>query len=374
VDDGELRAVVAAAQGGDEAAFGRLVDRYRPELQLHCYRMLGSLDDAEDTTQDVFLQAWRSLGDFEGRATVRTWLYRIATNACLGKRARDRRRRDLLASSTIIDGTALPIAATVPWLQACPDELLDRVAARDPDPASTITSRETVEIAYIAALQHLPARQRAVLVLRDVLGWPAERCAAALDTTVPSANSALQRARTALRDHLGPARAEWSARTSPTSAERALVRRYIDAIERADDDAISALLSDDAVVSHQPGAGGNDTREPACYSGRATIISAWAPALHGPTPLEMRMYELRANRQPGVASYIRLPGTTEHRAFTLSLMRVQDGLIAEIDNFVPEQLAAFGLPTTRPTAPRSPSSAPFGVSDFKASRAVRRFA
>jgi RNA polymerase sigma-70 factor, ECF subfamily len=346
MDEERLQASVAAAQGGDEAAFARLVERFRPELLLHCYRMLGSLDDAEDTVQEVFLESWRALGDFEGRSSVRTWLYRIATHACLRRRIRDRRRGRLLASSTIIHGPALPLAMTVPWLQLCPDDLLDLVVASDPDPASVLVSRETVEIAFIAALQHLPERQRAVLVLRDVVGWPAQRCAAALESTVPSVNSALQRARTALRDYLGAVREEWPAAASHTPAERALVRRYIDAIERSDDAAIAALLHDDVVVGHQPGAGGNETLEPACYSGRAAVIDAWAPALHGRPPLEMRLLEVWANRRPAVASYIRLPGTIEHRAFALSLIRVQDDRIAEITNFPPNQLHAFGLPAT----------------------------
>ncbi|HEV7758190.1 MAG TPA: RNA polymerase subunit sigma-70 [Acidimicrobiales bacterium] len=341
----ELAGLVTAAQGGDGAAFGRLVERFRPELQLHCYRMLGSLDDAEDTVQDVLLQAWRSLPGFEGRASVRTWLYRIATNACLGRRVRDRRHR-LLASARISADPGLPVAATVPWLQPCPDGLLDQVAARDPDPASILAARETVEIAFVAALQHLPPRQRAALVLRDVVGWSAERSATALDTTVASANSALQRARATLRRQLGDRRSEWTAAAGheATAAERELVRRYIDAIESADDAAIGAVLADDAVVSHQPGAGGNETHAAAAYSGRATIIEAWAPALHSPVPLEMRMVAVAANRQPAVVSYVRLPGTTGHRAFALSLLRLDGGRVVEVANFVPEGLAAYGLP------------------------------
>lgn len=339
---------VAAAQRGDEAAFGRVVERHRPELHLHCYRLLGSVDDAEDAVQDVLVQAWRGLPDFEGRSSVRTWLYRIATRACLARRTRDDRRSRLLAATTVADGVAMPLALTVPWLQAYPDRLLDAVAAREPDPASRLTARETVEIAVITALQHLPDAQRAALVLRDVLGWPADRCAEALETSVPAVNSALQRGRATLRDLLGGGRDRWpGGRTAAATAdERALVRRYVDAIERADDRAIAALLRGDVVVGHQPGAGGNESTEPGWYAGRDEVVAAWAPVLHGDHPFDLRLVEAWANRQPAVASYIRLPGTDEHRAFGLSVLRIEDGRVAEVTNLTADQLPAFGLPLT----------------------------
>lgn len=344
MDDIELGAVVAAARDGDEAAFGRLVERFRAELIVHCYRMLGSLDDAEDTVQEVFLQAWRALADFEGRSSVRTWLYRIATHACLARHSRDQRRRRLASRATVFGATPIPLAMTVPWLQACPDDLLDLAAAPGPDPAATLASRETVEIAFVAALQHLPDRQRAAVVLRDVVGWPADRCAEALGVTVPAVNSALQRARTALRTQLGDSRDDWRASPGITGAERALVRRYIEAIESADDTAIAALLHEDVIVSHQPGAGGNETAEPAWYQGRGTVIEAWAPVLHSSRPLQMRTVEVWANRQPAVASYIRMPGTTGHVAFALSLLRARGDRVAEIANLLPDQILTFGLP------------------------------
>jgi RNA polymerase sigma-70 factor (ECF subfamily) len=345
MDDAQVDAVVTAAQAGDEAAFGRLVERFGPELKVHCYRMLGSLDDAEDTVQDVFLHAWRALAGFERRASVRTWLYRIATHACLARRTRDQRRRRLAAIPRDVPRD-LPLAMTVPWLQACPDDLLDRAAAHDPDPASTLAARETVEITFVAALQHLPDRQRAAVVLRDVVGWPADRCAEALGTTVPAVNSALQRARSTLRTQLGDSRDDWRASPTVTVEERALVRRYIDAIESSDDAAIAALLDEDVVVAHQPGAGGHDGAEPAWYQGRSTVIEAWAPALHSPQPLDMRMVEARANRQPAVASYIRVPGRAEHRAFALSLLGTRGGRVTEIANLLPDQLPSFGLPVS----------------------------
>jgi RNA polymerase sigma-70 factor, ECF subfamily len=341
--DDWISPAVAAARHGDEAAFGRLVERFRPELTLHCYRMLGSLDDAEDTVQDVFLLAWRGLAGFDGRSSARTWLYRITTHACLARRTRDRRRRRLL-SSHATGGSVLPVVMTVPWLQACPDDLIDRAASSDPDPASTLVARETIELAVIAALQHLPGRQRAVFLLKDVVGWPAQQCATELGLTLPAVNSALQRARNGLRHHLGGTRDRWPAQPATTPAERAIARRYIVAIETADDAAIAALLHDNVIVTHQPGAGGNQAAQPLCYTGRTTVIDAWAPVLHSPQPLHLRLLEAWANRQPGVASYVRLPGTAEDRAFGLSLLRVHHDRITEITNLTTDQLAAFGLP------------------------------
>src|SRR5262245_17113956 len=347
MNDNWLGLAAAAAQAGDEVAFGRIVERFRPELKVHCYRMLASLDDAEDTVQDVFLQAWRNLRDFEGRASVRTWLYRIATHACLAHRNRTRRRRRLLTGNAADGG--IPIVMSVPWLQACPEDLIDRVAAREPDPASLLVARETMELAFIAALQHLPERQRAILVLRDVLGWPAERCATELALTLPSVNSALQRARGALRQRLGGAREQWPSQRDATDVERALVRRYIDAIEAGDDAAIAALLHEDVVVMHQPGAGGNQSAVPIWYRGRTTVVHAWAPALHGPQPVHMRLVESWANRQPGLASYIRFPGSGEQRAFGLTLFRIERQRISEITNLTAEQFDSLGLPRTLPS-------------------------
>jgi RNA polymerase sigma-70 factor, ECF subfamily len=342
MNDDWLGSAIAAAQGGDEAAFGRIVERFGPELKVHCYRMLASLDDAEDTVQDVFLQAWRGLRDFEGRASVRTWLYRIATNACLANRSRTRRRRRLLTEDAARG--AVPIVMSVPWLQACPEDLIDRVAASEPDPASLLVARETIELAFIAALQHLPERQRAILVLRDVIGWSAERCATELRLTLPSVNSALQRIRGALRQRLGGVREQWPSQHDATDVERVLVGRYVDAVEAGDDAAIAALLQEDVLVMHQPGASGNQSDLPIWYGGKATVIQAWAPALHGPQPLHMRLMESWANRQPGLASYIGLPGSAEQRAFGLTLLRIEHQRITEITNLTPNQFDSLGLP------------------------------
>jgi RNA polymerase sigma-70 factor (ECF subfamily) len=217
-----------------ESAFSALFERHRHELRVHCYRMLGSFDDAEDLVQETFLRAWRARSGFgaDGRVALRPWLYRIATNACLDAlRSRPRRimPEDVAPAG---DPTLPPPPPTdLPWLQPYPDRLL---APADEEPGAVVTSRETIELAFIAAIQHLPPRQRAALILRDVLGWPAKDTAALLETTVVSANSALQRGRATLRRRLGERRTDWSGWSAPTDAERELLRRYIETHERAD--------------------------------------------------------------------------------------------------------------------------------------------
>jgi RNA polymerase sigma-70 factor, ECF subfamily len=340
----DLDALAAAAQGGNDAAFGQLVERLRPELVVHAYRLLASMEDAEEAVQESLLQAWRHIAGFQRRSSARTWLYRITTNTCLARRTR-RRRRQILAAGTMAGPVPAPIAMTVPWLEACPDDLLDLVAARQADPAAAATSRETIEIAYVAALQHLPSRQRGALVLRDVLGWPAEQAAAALEVSVAALNSSLQRGRARLREVLEPERSQWRAATLTDGEEADHVRRFVDAIERADDDALLSILAEDVVVGHQPGAGGNDADEPAWYAGRATVLEAWAPALHHPVPLQMRMIPVRVNRQPAVATYIRLPGTDHHRAFALNVLRIAHDRVTEIATLSTTSFAALGLPT-----------------------------
>lgn len=338
----DLDAVVRAAQEGDESAFAVLVDRFRPELELHGYRMLGSYEDARDVTQDVLLSAWQSLAGFKHRSSIRTWLYRIATRACLARHTRDERRRTILARTSDPDGVVMPLAVSVPWLQPLPEQVLDQVVAREPEPGAAATSRETVEIVFVAALQHLSGTQRASLVLRDVLGWPAARCAAALGTSPGQVDSAVRRARAAVRDLLGDERENWPA-PAGDAAELAVVRQYVDAVERADDAAIAALLHADVVVSHQPGAGGPDSTEPGWYAGRTRVVEAWAPALHGPQPLDMRLEAVRVNGGPAVVSTIRVPGTQERRIFGLSVLTIRGGLVTEVVNLHPVLVERLGL-------------------------------
>lgn len=363
--DEELERWVRRAQEGDEAAFGRLVDRFRPELSVHCYRMLGRYDDAEDATQDALVRAWRGLVNFRADARVRTWLYRIATNVCLDRRSTDQRRRALLAAGQRLDGAVIPVAATVPWLQMMPDEVLDAVDERQPDHDDRLTSRETIELAYIAALQHLRERPRAVFLLRDVVGWTAAETAAELGTSVSAANATLHRARATMREVLASDREDWSTasgtapadpvvgkESSPDSAvTAAVVRQFAKAVENGDTSTLSALLAPDVAVSHQPH-GGQPTAETGWYAGRDHVIEAWRPAF----PLDLRMVPLRVNRQLAFACYARLPGTEEHRPFSITVLRLEGERVVEVMSLDPTQFNTLGIPD-RP-GPRTREIAP----------------
>src|SRR6185312_1018776 len=198
----------------DERSFGARVEPHRRELHVHCYRMLGSFDDSEDLVQETFTRAWRSREQFEGRSSLRAWLYRIATNACLD--ALDKRPRTVSPTGEVL------------WLQPYPDELLDELADEEPGPEAAAVSRETIELAFLVAIQHLPPLQRAVLIIRDVLGFSARETATLLETSAPAVNSALQRARAAMADHLPERRLEWAPGTDPSSAERELLARLME--------------------------------------------------------------------------------------------------------------------------------------------------
>jgi RNA polymerase sigma-70 factor (TIGR02960 family) len=312
------------ASATDEAAFAALVDRHRRELHVHCYRMLGSFEDAEDVVQETFLRAWRRRDSFHGGPGLRAWLYRIATNACLDELRRSRRRVPSLHSF-----------AEVPWLQPYPDRLLDEVAPSDSQPDAVVVARETIELTFLAVIQLLPPRQRAVLLLRDVLGWSAGATASALDTSVAAANSALQRARATLREQLPARPSEWSG-SEPSEQERALLAAFIDAHERADAAAAAALVREDIRITMPP--------HPWCYDGLAAIAPLLQQGLTEPG--EWRLLPTRANRQPAAASYLRARGDTEFRAFKLDVLRVQGGAIAEITTFDARLFPAFGLPPT----------------------------
>ena len=236
----------------DEAAFAAAAERHRRELQVHCYRMVGSLEESEDLVQETFLRAWRGRRSFRGRSSLRTWLYRIATNACLD--ALERRPRRVLAADVAPADPAAPdlAEADLPWLQPFPDAMLEAVPDDAAGPEAAAEASETIELAFLAAIQHLPPRQRAVLVLRDVLGWSARETAALMETSVAAANSALQRARETLKAHLPPARSEWRRRPGAGEAERALLRRYIAAMEGADVDELLDLLAEEARMTMPP--------------------------------------------------------------------------------------------------------------------------
>jgi RNA polymerase sigma-70 factor (ECF subfamily) len=320
-------AVVSAARAGDESAFAALAERYRRELQVHCYRMLGNFEDSEDLVQETFLRAWRKRKSFQGRSSFRAWLYGIATNACLD--ALQRRPRQVASTE------ANP--AEIPWLQPYPDRLLEEIAPSEAEPEVEVVAKETIELAFLVAVQHLPPRQRAVLILRDVLGWSAKATAAMLESSVASVNSALQRARATLKRRLPARRLEWAPGSDPSEEERALVQRYMEATERGDGAALADMMSEDARFSMPP--------EPESYVGREAIVAFWTEGGFGsPSYGDFRCLPTRANMQPAVANYLRRPGESDYRALALDVLRVEDGAVVEVTTFVPELFEAFGLP------------------------------
>src|ERR1700733_11063852 len=316
--------VVSAAIAGDEPAFTALAERHRRELHVHCYRMLASFDEAEDAVQETFLNAWRGRSGFEGGPQFRAWLYRIATNVCLDMLRHNSRRATVLRSHP-----------EVPWIQPYPDVLLDQAAPADEQPEAVAIARETISLAFLAALQVLPPRQRAALIARGVLGWPASATAAALGTSVAAANSALQRARATMQSHLPPRRADWSAH-EPTAQERALLEQFIAAHERLDAEAAVALAARDLRVTMPP--------NPWIFDGAAAI----GPLMENAAAMgDWRLFPVAANRMPAAASYLRRPGDSQFRAFKLDVIRVEGDLIAEITTFNAALFPAFGLALTR---------------------------
>jgi RNA polymerase sigma-70 factor (ECF subfamily) len=310
--------VLDAALAGDEAAFGRLTARYRRELHVHCYRMLASFDDAEDVVQETFLRAWNRREDFDGREHFRAWLYRIATNACIDA-LRKRARQPVRAQSF----------AEVPWLQPYPDPLLDE--ATD----DVVTQRETIELAFVAALQGLPPRQRAALIARDVLGWPATETAVHLGTSVAAANSAVQRARAALQERLPARRSDWSM-PEVSDEERRILAKFIDAHERCDAQAALAIAASDIRVTMPPA--------PMCFDGVEQLAPLLTRAFGPERDGDWRLVPTSVNRMPAAASYLRRPGDTVFRAFKLDVLRVDGAEIAEITTFGYVMFPALGLP------------------------------
>ena len=334
----EEPALLAATRTGDEAAFGAVIERHRRELQVHCYRMLGSFEDSEDLVQETFLRAWRSRTRFEGRSSPRTWLYRIATNACLD--ALSRRPRRVLPPDVIpaADPSVIPAppASDLPWIQPYPDRLLENLADSDAEPDAAVVSKETIELAFIAALQHVPPRQRAVLIARDVLGWSASEAASLLEVSVAAVNSSLQRARATLKQYLPPHRLEWARGEHPSQEEVSVLHQYMDALDRTDISALASLLRADARMVMPPLA--------AWYDGRDAVLTATNLGLSTLASGSVRMIPTAANRQPAVASYFRAQGESEHQAFILNVLRIEGGEIVEITGFPPELFAAFGFP------------------------------
>jgi RNA polymerase sigma-70 factor (ECF subfamily) len=295
----EQRLLVAAAQAGDERAFRELVEPYRRALEIHCYRMLGSPHDAEDVVQETLLRAWRGLDRFERRAGIKTWLYRIATNACLDEIERRPRRLE-------------PV-------EPYPDAQLDEAAAPIADPAARYAQREGMELAFLTTIRRLPGRQRAVLILRDVLGWTAPEVAELLETTVSSVTSALQRARETVDRELPATRAPVAEK------ERALLRRYVTLWERVDVDGLVALLREDAAIRMPPGR---------AVAGRAAIGDFWRGLGGGCAVGRMRVVPAYANRMPALAMY------RDGEPHGIMVLTVEDGAIAAIDAFIDPELPA----------------------------------
>ncbi len=333
---GENAAVVAAVRGGSEAAFVEVVKRHRRELHLHCYRMSGSLEDAEDLLQETLLKAWRAGGGFEGRSSFRAWLYRIATNACIDFLAR-RPPRELPPDRVQAADPALdpPEGVDAPWLDPYPGHSLEALVGAE-EPVATVEAKETIELAFLAAIQYLPARRRAVVILRDVLDWSAKDTAETLSMSVASVNSTLQRARRSLRERLGPRRVDWRRPPQAGAEELALLRSYMAAHERGDVAALAELLRDDARISAPP--------RPLWYDGKKAVLMA-VRRLAGTD--DFRYVATSANGQLAAASYVRAAGEREFRPMGIDVLRIEDGLIAEVTAFLrPDLFELFGLPPT----------------------------
>jgi RNA polymerase sigma-70 factor (ECF subfamily) len=288
--------------------------------------MLASFEEAEDAVQETFLRAWRGFDSFDGSSLFRAWLYRIATNVCLDMRRRSSRRL-----------TAMRSLAEVPWLQPYPDRLLDEVAPSDEQPDAVVVERETIELVFLAALQVLPPRQRAALIARDVLGWPASEAASLLETSVAAANSAVQRARATMQEHLPARRADWSA-GEPSDEARTLLERFIDAHERGDAAAAVAIAAQDIRITMPP--------DSLCFEGLEVIAPFLERAFGEDSDGDWRLVPTYANRMPTAASYLRRPGDSEFRAFKFDVLRIEGGVVREITTFGATLFPAFGLPPT----------------------------
>jgi RNA polymerase sigma-70 factor (ECF subfamily) len=332
---------IERARAGDEQAFRALTEPYRRELQVHCYRILGSVQDAEDMVQETLLAAWRGLADFEERASLRSWLYTVATNRCLNA-LRDSARRP----KSVDDPGSPPRGAPEPsrwgepiWLQPYPDALLEGVPDRAPGPDARYETKEAVGLAFVSGLQRMAPRQRAVLVLRDVLGYSATEVAGMLGTTATSVNSALQRARAAM--DAAPERPGGGVLPDSPS-ERALVSRFGDAFERGDIDAVVALLTDDAWLRMPP--------EPHEYHGRPAIADFFHSRPLWSGGRGVRLVPIRANGQPAFAYYLRDPQCGVARAGGLFVLTLEAEAVSAITRFGDNAvLPYFGLPRTLPT-------------------------
>ncbi len=335
------RELLEPARRGDGGAFGRLVGPYRAELHAHCYRMLGSVADADDALQDAMLRAWRGLARFEGRSSLRSWLYRIATNACLKVIERRPKRVlpiDYAPAADPHDGPSDPLLESV-WMEPYPDEKLGLDSALA-GPDARYEQREGIELAFTAALQHLPARQRAVLILRDVLGFSARETAAVLDTTPIAVDSALQRAHKTVDDRLPKQSQQATLRSLGDAALREVVGRYVAAWERNDVDAVVAMLTEDARMTMPP--------LPSWYIGRdavAIFLRGWPLS----DDMHWRLLPARANAQLAFGGYTRDDETGMFTPHSIEVLTLRAAEIEEITAFLtPDAFRHFGLPDHLP--------------------------
>lgn len=338
VEADDAAELLGRAQAGDRDAFQQLVEPHRRALHLHCYRMLGSLDEADDLVQETFLRAWRGLDTFEARAAVRNWLYRIATNASLNALARRAHVRRVLPEALGPPHHAMPgpvPASDVPWLGPYPDAALEGVVDAAPGPDAQYEQREAVRLSFLAAVQLLPPRQRAALLLHDVLGWTSAETARALEGSVASINSLFQRARATLARALPPGGARPAAATS--DGERATIERYVQAWESGDPTTFVAVLTEDAVLSMPPW--------PLWYRGReavATLI-AWTARCGGNGPF--RLVPTAANGERAFAFYSRFGADGEWRPHSIQIVTLAGDFVSAMTSFVePALVARFGLP------------------------------
>jgi RNA polymerase sigma-70 factor (TIGR02960 family) len=313
-----MRAVPSMSQ----TQFAERTSRHRRELHVHCYRMLSSFEEAEDLVRETLLRAWRRREDLDREEHLRAWLYKIATNASLDHIKAKGRRVPSLGSFR-----------DVPWLEPYPDSLLEARAPDTDEPDAALIGRETIELAFLAVIQLLPPRQRAVLILREVLDWPAAEVAELLEIGVAAVNSALQRARATLRERLPVSEREAWASPDVTATERAVLDDYMAAHVSGDPQATLALIRDDIRVTMPPA--------PYLFEGREAILQLVERSAGSG---DWRLLPTRSNRQPAAACYLRSPGETTFRAFKIDVLRIVDGLVAEVTTFGVKHFPAFELP------------------------------
>ena len=330
--------LITRARAGDGEAFRLLTERHRRELQVHCYQMLGSFQDAQDALQDTLLAAWQGLARYEGHASIRTWLYRIATNRCLNALRSAERRAAREWNIPDVEPPEPTRLGEVMWLEPYPDALIEGAIDVPPGPEARYEQREAISLAFVTALQLLPARQRAVLILREVLGYRSKEVADILDSTVESVNSALKRARAGLQRRLPPSgeREPPPARDSP--AERALVAKFASAYESGDIDALVALLTADVGISMPP--------IPLEYYGLDAVASFYSSLIRQGRTLDFM--PTRANGQPALGAYLQAPAANVRHGTGLLVLTLTGARICAVTRFDDTVLPWFGLPLSIP--------------------------